>query len=138
MLFSTDCLLLKAKYDLQHEWEAAHSLYQTCLNQTAVEHDLTVDYLADNFRIQDCTEYPRSLEHHRAAWNYLQHLEERTHCTGFCIPGPPLWTSPLGPHKDSCAVAVASAFMNFASPNAQQVFIVSLVTVLFVVITMVL
>lgn len=127
-LFSIDCDLMPEKMHLQQEWEAAHSLYQSCLKQTSTQHNFTVDYLAQNFRIQDCTEYPKGLEKHMATWSYLRYLEEKTHCTGFCIPGQPLWTAPTSEHKDSCAVAVASAFTYMAHPHSVQVFILSAIT----------
>jgi len=132
-LFSIDCNTMPGKSHLQLEWEAAHSLYKTCLNQTAMaNHKFTVDTLTENFRIQDCTEYPKALAKHRETWTYLRHLEERTHCTGFCTPGQALWTSPSMPHKDSCAVAVASAFEYMAVPHSFQVFILSMATVVLV------
>mmetsp|Transcript_19785 Transcript_19785/g.32080 ORF Transcript_19785/g.32080 Transcript_19785/m.32080 type:complete len:268 (+) Transcript_19785:81-884(+) len=131
-LFSIDCNIREDKANLQLEWEAASLLYKSCLQQTATAHNLTVGYLAEHFRIQDCTEYERDLRYHQKSWTYLQHLEETTGCTGFCIPGPPLWTTSSTPHKDSCSVAVAAAFKYMAAPHAKQILLTSLLTVVFV------
>lgn len=125
-LFSTDCNIMLEKMHLQREWEAAHLLYQSCLEDTAAARNLTASYLAKNFRIQDCTEYQDSLEEHRRDWKYLQQLEEKHACTGFCTTGEQLWSK--GPHKDSCAIAVASVFRYVVRGNFLQVVALSLFT----------
>lgn len=125
-LFSTDCNTMREKTHLQREWEAAHTLYRGCLKETAAARNLTRSYLAEKFRIQDCEEYPAALREHRRDWNYLQQLEEDHACTGFCKPGEQLWSS--GPHKDSCAIAVASVFRYIVKGNCMQVIAISLVT----------
>jgi len=137
-LFSIDCNIMPEKANLQLEWEAAKLLYKTCLQETANKPNstMTLDYLSQHFTIQDCTEYERDLAFHQKTWPYLQYLEENIGCTGFCIPGPPLWTPPSKPHKDSCAVAVASAFKYMAAPHAKQMLMISVLTVGFVVVSL--
>lgn len=124
-LFSTDCTTMLEKSHLQREWEAAHLLYRSCLKDTAKSRNLTASYLAQNFRIQDCTEYPASLKDHHD-WSYLRGLEENSACTGFCKPGEQLWSK--GAHKDSCSIAVASVFRYIVRGNAMQVVAMSLIT----------
>jgi hypothetical protein len=125
-MFSTDCTTMREKMQLQREWEAAESLYSSCLKSTAVSRNLSSAYLAKNFRVQDCTEYESALASHRREWNFLQYLEENQACTGFCKPGAQLWSS--GPHKDSCSVAVASVFRYVVRSNCLQVVVISLIT----------
>lgn len=125
-LFSTDCSTMWEKSHLQREWEAAHTLYRGCLKETAAARNLTKSYLAEKFNIEDCEEYKTALRKHWHDWSYLKHLEEDHACTGFCKPGEQLWSS--GPHKDSCAIAVASVFRNIVQSNCVQVIAISLVT----------
>jgi len=126
-LFSTDCTTMSEKSHLQHEWEAAHLLYQTCLRSTAASRNLTTAYLGKTFRIQDCTEYQSAFQEHSRDWGYLQYLEQDHACTGFCIPGTQLWSK--GPHQDSCAITVASVFRYIVKGNSLQVITISLITV---------
>lgn len=124
--FSIDCDMKSDKEFLQKEWEAAHLLYTTCLNETAHERKVTVPFLAENFRIQDCTEYPAALAKHSKSWGYLSGLEGNSACTGFCIPGEQLWS--YGPHKDSCSVSVAGVYKYVVNSNANQAMTISLIT----------
>lgn len=124
--FSVDCSTAKEKVHLQQEWEAANTLYQSCLNETAASRNLTTAYLAKSFRIQDCTEYEDSLRGHHWDWTYLRQLEENHDCSGFCRPGQQLWSR--GPHKDSCTIAIASVFRYVVRVNCVQVIVMSLIT----------
>lgn len=126
MLFSIDCNTMVEKAHLQQEWEAAHSLYRSCLKQTAASRNVTTSFLATHFRIQDCSEYAPALQHHSREWSYLQYLEGKHACSGFCIPGEPLWST--GSHKDACAIEVSSVFRNVVKGNFMQVVALSLVT----------
>merc|ERR1719161_736105 len=129
-LFSIDCDIIPVKAHLQLEWESANAFFQKCLHDTAKTMNYSVPYLADNFRIQDCTDYSEAFQAHHGTWSYLQSLEENYACTGFCIPGQQLWTT--GPHKDSCAVSVASVFQHIVWMNAIQVIAMSLLTLVLV------
>jgi hypothetical protein len=118
-LFSIDCDIIPVKAHLQLEWESANAFFQKCLHDTAKTTNYSVPYLADNFRIQDCTDYSEAFQAHHGTWSYLQSLEENYACTGFCIPGQQLWAT--GPHKDSCSVAVSMIFDNFVSTRSFKV-----------------
>jgi len=134
-LFSTDCNTMLEKSHLQREWEVVDSLYQSCLKSSAASRHLNTTYLAANFRVQDCTEYQEAFPKHRRDWSYLQDLEEKHACSGFCAPGMQLWSK--GPHQDSCAVTVASVFKYTVMPNAAQVVVFSLITLCFEMIAVV-
>lgn len=120
-LFSLDCDIVPQKAHLQLEWEAAHAFFKQCLSDTATRSNFTTQFLADTFRIQDCTEYPAVQAKHDKTWGYLQKLEENYACSGFCIPGPQLWSS--GPHKDSCSVAVSMIFKYFVGARSEKIII---------------
>lgn len=119
-LFSIDCDAFPQKAALQLEWEAAKSFFTQCLTDTAAtDKSLTKDFLLQNFRIQDCTQYEEVYASHAKPWSYLSLLEERYGCTGFCIPGQQLW-SKREHHKDSCSVEVSAAFRVFVAPRVNK------------------
>lgn len=132
-LFSIDCDILPGKAHLQREWEAAHALYDTCLNETAkgeqaLKEKWPKSFLAEKFKITDCTEYDNVLEDHWHSWGYLSLLEQNYACTGFCTPGQQLWTKAV--HKDSCAVTVAAVYKHLVHGNAVQVVAISILTLI--------
>lgn len=124
--YSNDCNAMSEKAELQRSWEEARSLYRRCLRETAEARNLTETYLAEKFRIQDCLDYEPTLRDHPRTWPYLQHLEENHACTGFCKPGEQLWSN--GPHKDACAMSVASVFRHIVQTCCTQVVAFSLIT----------
>lgn len=136
-LFSTDCDTFAEKRHLQNSWNAAHSFYQTCLEETVVAHpNLTITELESRFKIEDCTGYGTALEEHERDWNYLKMLEETQRCSGWCTVGPLLWASTRP--KDSCSVAVSAVYANMIHPHAFQVSVLMLGVVALVVIGLVL
>jgi len=136
MLFSVDCNTLAAKAELQRSWEDAAALYGKCIEETAASRNLTESYLAANFRVQDCTEYPDALKKNAKTWNYLRLLEETQFCTGFCTSGTRLWGH--GVAKDSCSVAISSMFRNLVHAHSAQVMLMMLVVLLSTFIAMIL
>jgi len=125
-LFSTDCDTFSIKRELQREWEAAYSIYTQCLNSTAASSAYSIAQLQQNFRIQDCEEYPAALKSHKRAWNYLQYLEENNHCSGWCYHGQQIWSSQVT--KDGCAITVSSVYKLYVRPNAGEVCLIMIFT----------
>lgn len=137
MLFSVDCNTVDEKAALQKSWDSVAKVYKDCIEKTAAMSNVTEEYLATNFRVQDCTEYPQALKPNERRWNYLRMLEEKESCTGFCKPGPHLWSK--NPSKDSCGVAISVVFDNLVSAHSQQVQLISTIVLLatfFVSVTM--
>lgn len=126
MLFSVDCDTLKEKRALQRSWEEAYDVFDKCITETAAQRNLTTAYLAENYRLQDCTEYPEHYAKHSKHWGYLRMLEETQYCSGFCTPGAHLWSK--SPSKDSCSVAISSIFTNLVHAHSVQVLFISLIT----------
>jgi hypothetical protein len=126
LLFSSDCGIMEEKAFLQREWETARDFYDFCLNNSAKQRNLTTADLSKMFTIQDCNDYRSSLRDHQHSWGYLRMLEEDHACTGFCKPDKQLWSN--GPHKDACALSVASVFEYVVRSNSVQVVAMSLMT----------
>lgn len=130
-LLSASCDALPEKQALQDSWEAAHSLYVECLEETTKVSKFSVDQLMDKFRITDCEEYNTaytghnaagekvSAPHHQKEWKYLKYLESSHFCSGWCYPGAQLWSS--GVHKDSCSAVVSQLYRSHVAPRGSQV-----------------
>lgn len=135
-LSSNDCDAMQSKQNLQNAWQAAHDLYMGCLNQTSAAFGYDVAVLQQNFRVQDCEEWPAaaglvsssSTSPYVQEWLYLRYLEENSYCTGWCKPGAQLWSS--GGHKDSCSVAVSAVFEYYGQPQSGEVVSVMVITLI--------
>jgi len=127
-LFSIDCNINPEKAALQKSWDKAAELYKGCIEKTVATQNVTEEYLVANFRVQDCTEYAAALKPNERRWNYLRMIEERESCTGFCKPGPHLWSKNLS--RDSCSVAISAIFDNLVSAHSQQVQLITTIVLL--------
>lgn len=125
-LFSTDCDTFPEKAALQRSWEAAYTLYERCLDETATSSGYAIEKLRTNFRVQDCEEYQKGLDEYGKDWTYLQYLEENHFCAGWCYPGVQLWTNRNV--KDDCSTFVSSVFRNFVMPHSSQIVLLMIVT----------
>jgi len=141
-LFSTDCDTFDSKRVLQKSWERASDLYEKCITKTVhnqgTKHNLTMVTAFDLYRIQHCEEYEQALKENQEHWDYLRHLEEHHHCSGWCEPGAKrLWT--YKGVRDSCSVAVGAVLRFKVQRIAMQVVaysvgIIVLVTIVLVIV----
>lgn len=62
-----------------------------------------------NVLFSSCKLYESGLkeEENERHWPYLEYLESQFECTGFCIPGEPIWMYSKEAGKDPCASALA-------------------------------
>mmetsp|Transcript_91856 Transcript_91856/g.230842 ORF Transcript_91856/g.230842 Transcript_91856/m.230842 type:complete len:296 (+) Transcript_91856:161-1048(+) len=136
-LASSDCEALQSKQELQKAWQAAYDLYMGCLKETSAAYGFDVAVLQQNFRVQDCEEYPQaaglvgsssSKSPYAEDWKYLRYLEENSFCSGWCQSGIQLWSN--GASKDSCSIAVATVFDLYAQPHAGEVVAVMVITLI--------
>jgi len=109
-LRSHDCHLGDAKWELQQAWDEAYTTMSKCFSDTLELHNgsVTEAQLRDHFRLSDCTEAARETvagNSYLKSWAYLQQMEVRHLCAGWCYQGPQIWADTR--HKDTCAVAVA-------------------------------
>jgi len=109
-LRSHDCHLGVAKWELQQAWDEAYITMSNCFTDTLKQHDgnITEAMLRHRFRLGDCTEAARATiagSSFVKSWAYLEQMEARHLCAGWCYQGPQLWADTI--HKDTCAVAVA-------------------------------
>merc|ERR1719401_2367188 len=101
-LFSTDCYASNDKAKLQKSWEAAYGTFVTCLSQSNAT-GVSDDTLKQSFRLPDCAEYSDAAMDYDKDWKYLQYLEEKQGCAGWCYPSDQqLWSKVTPETKDSC------------------------------------
>jgi len=119
-LFSVDCDTIPEKRELDRAWQDAHQLYMRCLTDTVMQSKgaMTMDRAQDLYRIEDCDEYPQAFRYQSETWNYLAYCEEDLACSGWCTPGPRLWT--FRETHDSCNVAVSSVFAAKVHSSAKK------------------
>lgn len=133
--FSTDCTTFSEKAALQRSWDEAYDLWQKCVLDTSVAHNLTTDYLVETFRLPDCEEYEDAYEKNKKDWTYLRMLEDRYACSGWCQPAMQLWSTT--PAKDSCSAAVSVVFKEIVNDHAAQVCLIMLVTLALVCVSLI-
>lgn len=119
-LFSVDCDTTPEKRELDRAWHDAHKLYVRCLDDTVAQSEgkLTLEKARELYRIEDCEEYPHAYRYQTEMWSYLAYCEEDLACSGWCEPGPRLWT--FRETQDSCNVAVSSVFAAKVHPSAKN------------------
>lgn len=139
-LFSTDCDTFDSKRVLERAWERANDLYAKCITTTVQnqgkKHNLTIAKAFDLYRIHHCEEYNSALQENKEQWDYLRHLEEQHHCSGWCEPGRRLWT--YKGTRDACSVAVGTVLRFKVQRIAMQVVVYSVVVIVLVTIVLVL
>mmetsp|Transcript_107030 Transcript_107030/g.284795 ORF Transcript_107030/g.284795 Transcript_107030/m.284795 type:complete len:269 (-) Transcript_107030:38-844(-) len=116
---ASDCTTFPAKYALQREWKEASRLYTSCRSSSSV---------SASYVVQDCPEYAAQQQSH-TSWAFLKLLEEVYGCAGWCTHAEPLWT--LGKKEDSCSSVTAFVMTAKIHPTANQVFVYSIVVLLF-------
>jgi len=138
-LFSTDCDTFDSKRILQRSWERANDLYEKCITKTVQnagqKHNLTAATAFDLYRIHHCEEYESALAENKDHWDYLRHLEEQHHCSGWCQPGRRLWT--YKGVKDACSVAVGTVLRFKVQRISMQIVVYSVVVIVLVTVVLV-
>jgi len=99
-LLANDCGTFLRKRELETAWKAADKLWTKCvqemtatgINQTEAERIVKVHH---------CKGYEELYPVYGEKWAYLQNLELRRQCSGWCAQNHALWT--FGDVKDSCS-----------------------------------
>mmetsp|Transcript_20172 Transcript_20172/g.35879 ORF Transcript_20172/g.35879 Transcript_20172/m.35879 type:complete len:361 (+) Transcript_20172:152-1234(+) len=110
-LRSANCQAFEGKQLLQDSWVAADRLLESCKKD------------GQSVLLPDCSGYWAARVDHREDWDYLESLETRHGCAGWCQDGRQLWT--LGKAQDSCSTAVAQVFSQKAARTSLQVMVYS-------------
>lgn len=113
------------KYQLEQSYQAARSFYDTCVPMTPEHPNLSPI-------ITECSGYQVEMNH-RPAWRYLQHLESRYTCAGWCTSEVPLWALSNAP-RDPCSRVVGQVMRTSILPQALQVFVYSILVIVVAVV----
>merc|ERR1719198_144804 len=97
-LKSIYCQTFAAKSDLEVQWQNARTFYATCISATANQTGTSFQDDIATYKLRDCAGYDIALASN-PGWPYLQALEERQRCAGWCAKSQALWTT--DPVKDS-------------------------------------
>lgn len=121
-LLSNDCTNFHSKRELDRHWWTAHSFYMNCLRnmkEKGVPGADNVEALMQVYRIQHCDGYEEAHEQFQTEWDYLSFVEDTHLCTGWCRPGPRLWT--FKDTKDACSTAVGYIFYEEVQRTSYQI-----------------
>jgi len=140
-LFSTDCDTFDSKRVLDRSWKRAHELYVKCITKTVEnsggKHNITIAKAFDLYRIHHCEEYETAHREEKEQWDYLRHLEENHHCSGWCESGSRrLWT--YKGVRDPCSTAVGTVLKFKVQRIAMQVVVYSVCVIVLVTVVLVL
>merc|ERR1719456_2130030 len=73
------------------------------------------------YRIHHCEGYAEAKEQLATDWDYLAYVEDKHLCSGWCQPGPRLWT--FKDTKDACSVAIGHLFLSEVQRVSQQIIV---------------
>lgn len=124
-LATQDCFGLVEKQELELQWQEAQSFFAGCAASMASGQNLSKSVVMARARITDCPGYAveAGKSERGGSWGYLQFLEERYHCSGWCQESEPVWS--FGPHQDSCSEAVALVLLTKVRWTSLQVLVYS-------------
>eukprot|EP00442_Polarella_glacialis_P056413 CAMPEP_0115152152 /NCGR_PEP_ID=MMETSP0227-20121206/66005_1 /TAXON_ID=89957 /ORGANISM="Polarella glacialis, Strain CCMP 1383" /LENGTH=141 /DNA_ID=CAMNT_0002562735 /DNA_START=28 /DNA_END=451 /DNA_ORIENTATION=- len=95
-LRSANCQAFEGKQLLQDSWVAADRLLESCKKD------------GQSVLLPDCSGYWAARVDHREDWDYLESLETRHGCAGWCQDGRQLWTLGQKAARTSLQVMVYS------------------------------
>jgi len=107
-LTSTDCGADASKAYIQQAWIVAKNMSNYCDVYLAKLTGAPLDQLSRVRRIENCPGYWEDRTEYGKEWKYLEDLETKYQCGGWCYPDYPLWAVSQTP-LDSCALAAGHA-----------------------------
>lgn len=122
-LLSTDCTTFQHKFRIEQAYKSAKSFYDDCVAVEAKNHSKAIEVVKGDKIITQCPGYDPQASGYPREWTYLQALEEKEHCAGWCFVGEDaLWTR--NPRKwDSCSSAAGMTMKNAVGRNASRLMI---------------
>lgn len=122
-----DCVSFPEKVRLEDAWQAAATALELCVDSrvrstgtSGDEAKVVREELQQVLSLDNCALYLQEYPRWRSEWTYLQSLEERQHCSGWCDVSGPLWTrSGQIPARDRCSQAAAYELRSVAFMSKQ-------------------
>lgn len=135
MLLAQDCNSFAKKAHLQQAWENALQLHSACVDYQVNVTGAPREDVETMTQVSRCPGYVKSYRLWAKEWDYLQKLEEREDCSGWCSVHAPLWTvSPRDSRqswmpRESCTQVAASILKAKVFRTSEQVIAYCLVVI---------
>mmetsp|Transcript_14067 Transcript_14067/g.40151 ORF Transcript_14067/g.40151 Transcript_14067/m.40151 type:complete len:258 (-) Transcript_14067:133-906(-) len=110
---ASDCESFTMKHNLESTWHIAYDFHRSCSAK-----------IGEDYLIQHCPDYPEQA-FKNPGWDFLQDMEQRYACGGWCRHRAPLWTSL--PTADSCSTVVSQVLSAKVLRDSVQIVIYSFV-----------
>lgn len=121
MLTGTDCNTFAEKAALQRAWDAASAFKQGCAVILASESGVSFSEEATSLvNIAECSGYQEAMKGHHAEWTYLEHIEKKYTCGGWCYADLPIWL-PDENRRDSCSAAATLVMTGSITTQGHQI-----------------
>lgn len=119
-----DCIAFPAKTRLEHAWQDASDLLDSCLIEHARLTGSTLEELQRVDGVHRCPGYEKGREKWKKEWDYLQLLEQEEQCSGWCESRRSLWHA-APPEQlrrpDRCSIVVARAMKSQIYRTSKQI-----------------
>mmetsp|Transcript_82998 Transcript_82998/g.231628 ORF Transcript_82998/g.231628 Transcript_82998/m.231628 type:complete len:263 (+) Transcript_82998:114-902(+) len=129
-LSSSDCKTFTSKAELEYAWLAAKDFTDKCVEDLVAVTGAPASETRNLFDAHSCPGYKIASKPYEWEWWYLEQVETRYRCGGWCERGPRLWGG--GVAKDSCSNAVAIVMSNNIALTSFQVTVYSAIMLAFV------
>jgi len=126
-LRSSDCTTFESKFHIESAYREAASFYHDCVAAAAKNASKPVETVEKEMVISQCPKYDPDASGYQREWMYLEALEKKDYCAGWCESGKSLWTTQRGVLGDSCALAAASQMDALVQTNASRMMLTGLI-----------
>jgi len=121
-LASTDCTTYSGKYHVEKAYQSASAIFDTCVDRVAKQTRQRSEKARSQIALGDCSEYyaaSNARKEFGVAWAYLEALELRDGCSGWCTASPSLFNPKHG-EGDLCSTTASSALHGPVARSMQR------------------
>eukprot|EP00403_Amphidinium_massartii_P044042 CAMPEP_0178440512 /NCGR_PEP_ID=MMETSP0689_2-20121128/36834_1 /TAXON_ID=160604 /ORGANISM="Amphidinium massartii, Strain CS-259" /LENGTH=292 /DNA_ID=CAMNT_0020063323 /DNA_START=10 /DNA_END=886 /DNA_ORIENTATION=- len=120
-LRNEDCSSFPVKLKLQRAWDEARAFLEDCVVNKVELTGADKNQMEMVTPVDTCPRYEQAALRWEKEWRYLQALEERHGCAGWCYTGLPLWRKDsLRRLVDPCSYVVAGVMREEVHRNADS------------------
>jgi hypothetical protein len=123
-LVSSDCDSFAKKATVQRAWQVAEDLRNSCKSSLESSRGLEPD---EGFDLHTCPGYSSLESTFGLQWSFLEELEQKYHCGGWCSAATTQWVSSPSHALDSCSLAFGRAIGGNIKILSMQITIYSFV-----------
>jgi hypothetical protein len=118
-LQSTDCITFREKFHLSQAYKTAETYYDNCISTLASNSSLSNDQLRKQTVMSQCPNYKhdRKTSGFAKEWKYLEELETKEFCSGWCYNDEKALWSHNPVTWSSCSLAAAESMQSSVQRN---------------------